>query len=136
MNLQNSLTKAPEKTPLPKSHVNFHQNKQILLVFEPEATVQISPAGISIEQFLDQNLTDTNQQENLTELAIEFKLYKFAGQNVEELNESYGKALDNILDVVPNLKILHPIGGHFYLINGVNGSWVVKGITSFDSFGL
>lgn len=73
-----------------------------------------------LEELFEIDLNQTEVQENLTELMIEFQLFKH--ENVQGLDDFYGQALENLLEVTPKLRILHPIGGHFYFPaeNGVS----------------
>ncbi|KAI6190891.1 hypothetical protein M3Y97_00168100 [Aphelenchoides bicaudatus] len=83
-------------------------------LFDPTASSQFPHMEISIEQFLHINLEESETYENLTELLAEFQLFQHGELNLDGLKEVYGDALENLLHLAPNLKILHPVGGHFY----------------------
>jgi hypothetical protein len=89
-------------------------------VFDPTASAQFPHMQISIEQFLHLDLEQTGVYENLTELLAEYQLFEHGNSTLDELKEVYGDALSNLLEVTPNLHVLHPVGGHFYFpSNGV-----------------
>lgn len=80
--------------------------------------------------FFGHDFGETELMENLTELAIQFDLYKNAEKSKSELNDFYSNGISNLKHFAPNLKILHPIGGHFYFPE--NGVSFIKSIFSFD----
>jgi uncharacterized protein YabN with tetrapyrrole methylase and pyrophosphatase domain len=69
---------------------------------------------------VDIDFENVELMENLTELAVEFKLYDHANLSTSELTEIYEKAFKNLIKIAPSLTILHPSGGHFFFPdNGV-----------------
>ncbi|KAI6197830.1 hypothetical protein M3Y94_01271500 [Aphelenchoides besseyi] len=84
-------------------------------LFPPNVTKLFVPLdSFSLENFATRDLSDVEEQPHLVELVIEFRLLQFLNQTVNELNSNYGRAFDNLLSIVPNLRVLHPTSGHFY----------------------
>jgi hypothetical protein len=120
-----------DNKPQCKSVYLYCLNK-ILLVFDPEARSQFPHMQISLEQFLNMNLEESEIYENLTELLAEFQLFQHGGLELDGLKETYGDALSNLLKTAPNLNILHPVGGHFYFPeNGVSVFCIQYNSTTF-----
>lgn len=85
-----------------------------LAVLDPSTPTHLSPLNISLEQFIELDLENVEIMDNLTELALEFRLHEHANESDAQIMALYSKALENLMKVAPNLKILHPIGGHLY----------------------
>ncbi|KAI6174378.1 hypothetical protein M3Y98_01183600 [Aphelenchoides besseyi] len=84
-------------------------------IFPPNITkLFVSLDSFSLEDFATRDLSDAEEQPHLIELVIEFRLLQFLNQTVDEMNSNYGRAFDKLLSIVPQLRILHPISGHFY----------------------
>ncbi|KAI6216630.1 hypothetical protein M3Y99_01809700 [Aphelenchoides fujianensis] len=84
-------------------------------VFPPNATRLFTPpTDLNLEEFAERDLSEATHQPVLHELSLDFQLREYAGQPEDELNAKYGRAFDTLLRIAPNLRIVHPIGGHFF----------------------
>lgn len=77
---------------------------------------------LGLEDFVSEDLNDVRQASELTTAALRLQPRKFAAYELDELANAYDDALDELLNVAPNLEQLLLSGGHLWR-SGVNASW-------------